>query len=558
MASLPHHSAQPPAVAHPAAPTTETERSPRLGVLWVPDWPVVAVAAEQSIPADHPVAIHDNRGVLAASASARRLGVRRGMKRRSAQEVCPELTLVPADTGRDVRAFEGIVQAVETVVADVEVVRPGMLLFAAGGPARYLGGEERLGEELVGVVTEEVGTECQIGLAEGYLTAVLAAREGVLVPPGQAREFLAGRDVRSLLHAATTRQASAAWADLVDLFRRLGLLRLGDVAALRTSDVAARFADLGLQAHRLARGLDARRPVVARPDPDITVQAELDPPAARIDTATFAARRLAEELQGRLMRRGATCARLAVLARTTTGAELSRTWRIEGALSAGELTDRVRWQLEGWLAGRSGRPPAAPLSRLELLAQEVAPAGAAQEGLWGRRARGEVQAARAAVRIQGMLGPDRVLAPVPEGGRTPRERVRLVAWGDERTPERPVAAPWPGAIPPPLPTVVPLTPTRVVLRGESGVPVAVSHRGMLDGATPHLLEVLPGEGVGWLTPGTHRVTGWAGPWPISERWWSQHAVRGAWLQVQVTLERGDGVVLLLLRDGTWWVEGVHD
>ncbi|WP_454294941.1 DNA polymerase Y family protein [Salana multivorans] len=560
----------------PAPTPDEAPRSPRLGVLWVPDWPVVAASTERRIPVDQPAAVHDNAAVLAASAPARRAGVRRGMRRRSAQELCPDLVLVPADTARDVRAFEPVVQAVEHVVADVEVVRPGMILFAASGPTRYLGSEERVGEELVGIIADEVGAECQVGMAEGYLAAVLAAREGIIVPPGTSAEFLAGRDVRSLLHAATTREASAAWADLVDLLRRLGLRRLGDVAALRTSDVAARFADLGLQAHRLARGLDARRPSIHRPDPDITVSADLDPPAARIDTAAFVARRLAEDLHTRLLRRGAVCARLAVTARTTTGGELARTWRIEGALTAGELTDRVRWQLEGWLSGRSGRPPAAPLSHLELFAQEVSPAGAAQEGLWGRRTRGEVQAARAATRVQGMLGPGRVLVPVPEGGRTPRDRVRLVAWGDDATPQRRADAPWPGAVPPPLPTVLPITPPAVHLVEAGGGGVVVDDRGLVS-TPPTELLVPRGEGLAWLVPGRHRVLAWAGPWPMVQRWWTPDGgVRGAWLQVQVQVEidddaatpgpapheglqgPGSGVALLFYRDGAWWVEGVVD
>lgn len=577
----------------PVVQQPRLERAPRLGVLWVPDWPVVAAAVEGGLAVEQPLAVHDARGVLAASATARALGVRRGMRRRAAQEICPELVLVPADTGRDVRSFEPLVQACEHLVADLEVVRPGMLLFAATGPARYAGGEEKLADALVGVVAEETGAECQVGVAEGYLTAVLAARDGVLVPPGGARDHLAGRDVRTLLHAATTREAGAAWTDLVDLLRRLGLFTLGDVARMRPSDLAARFGALGVQAHRLANGLDARRPVVHRPDPDIATRAALDPPAERIDTAAFTARRLAEELQNKLLRRGAVCARLEVAARTTTGRELVRTWRIDGALTASELTDRVRWQLEGWLGGRSGQAPSAPLAWIELTAREVAPAGAAQDGLWGRRARGEVQAGRAALRVQGLIGPERVLVPVPEGGRSPRDQVRTVVWGDESSGLRRADAPWPGQIPPPYPSIVPLEPRPVRLLAEPdpalgrggagsqpGVPVHVDARGHLHGLPQTLIvptsppptrsgEAHDQDGtasdgareagdrsqaLGWLRPGTFRIVAWAGPWPVTERWWAQRR-RGVWMQAEV--EPG-GVLLLCFREGAWWVEGVHD
>ncbi|MEV6877841.1 hypothetical protein [Amycolatopsis sp. NPDC051128] len=45
-------------------------------------------------------------------------------------------------------------------------------------------------------------------------------------------------------------------------------------------------------------------------------------------------------------------------------------------------------------------------------------------------------AARALVRIQGLVGPEAVVTPLLDGGRGPAERVRLIPWGE---PRRPVA-----------------------------------------------------------------------------------------------------------------------
>src|SRR5699024_6140727 len=315
--------------------------------------------------------------------------------------------------------------------------------------------EETLAADLIEQVSTDVGTEAQVGISDGLLAAVLAARDGVMVPPGSSREYLARRDIRELMVMATTAQQRRELDDLLDLLRRLGVATLGDLAAMRPAQVGPRFGSLGTAVHRLARGLDEYPALMHRAEPDITVQAGLDPPAARMDVAAFAGRRLAEELNNRMLRRGVVCTRLRVLARAENGAELERTWRIEGALTATELTDRVRWQLEGWLSGRSGEVPSAPLIHLELAAEEVHPATAMTEGLWGSNARGQVAAGRAALRVQGMLGAEQVLTPVLEGGRVPRERARLVAWGDEVHPRRRPDAPWPGQIPPPLPATVP-------------------------------------------------------------------------------------------------------
>lgn len=541
----------------PASPhSLDQAQAPRLAALWAPDWPVAAALAESLTPAHLPVAVHDARMVTAVSAPARAEGVRRGMTRRTAQSLCADLVLVPRDEGRDVRAFEPVAQAVETVVAAVEVMRPGVIVIPARGPSRHYGSEERLADLLVGAVARISGVECQVGLADGLLAALLAAREGVIVPAGASAQFLAPRDVRDLLHVAVTRDSHAAWGDLVHLLRRLGARTLGAFAAMRPGDVAARFGVPGVRGHRLARGLDAADAAARRPAPDVRVHTVLDPPAARIDAAAFAARRMAEELHTRMLRRGSSCARLRVLVRAEDGQEVERTWRVDGALTASEVTDRVRWQLEGWLTGRSGQPPSAPLARVEIVAEEVTAAGTGQEGLWGRRGRGERQAARAALRVQGLLGAERVLTATPQGGRTPQDQVRMAAWGDEPAGLRPLTAPWPGRLPEPLPATVPAEEVPIEVVDRTGAALDVDSRGALTptGSAPAIVRC-PGQDAVPLASGNYRVDAWAGPWPVRERWWSAEPRQRAFLQLVLA----DGPALLAcVEDGRWQVAGVYD
>ncbi|MCR6703259.1 MAG: hypothetical protein NVV66_00675 [Cellulomonas sp.] len=161
--------------------------STRTTVLWVPDWPVVAAVAALEVPAHLPAAVLAGQRVSAVNALARLEGVRRGMRRRQAQGCCPELELLPADDARDVRMFEPVAMAAETVVAGLEVVRPGLLLLPAGGASRYHGSEDALAERLVEAVAQGTGHECAVGTADGLLAAVVAARIGAWVPPGARR-----------------------------------------------------------------------------------------------------------------------------------------------------------------------------------------------------------------------------------------------------------------------------------------------------------------------------------------------------------------------------------
>ncbi len=115
-------------------------------VLWCPDWPVIAAEIVDGVPAHGPVAVlHANR-VLACSPAARSDGVRRGLRRREAQGRCPQLVIVEHDTGRDARAFEPVLAAVEEIFPGVEVIRPGVCALAAQGPSRYFGGAEPAAE----------------------------------------------------------------------------------------------------------------------------------------------------------------------------------------------------------------------------------------------------------------------------------------------------------------------------------------------------------------------------------------------------------------------------
>ena len=597
-----------------------------LGV-WCPDWPVVAAGVEPGVPA---AVVHANR-VVACSGAARAEGVRRGLRRREAQARCPELVVLEHDPGRDARAFEPVVAAVEAAVCPrVEIVRPGVCAFATRGPSRYFGGDEELAATVAGVagaavagvlrvgtggrdgtgpvspapgggagttlrapvdgagirrtpgdppgplprsagggagsllpaagslppgpgslplsagdragrgdgadgrrpLLAEVG--CRVGVADGRFAALLAARRAVVVPPGESRAFLAPFPVAVLDRP-----------ELADLLVRLGVPTLGALAALPPVQVLARFGPEGAVAHGLARGLDDR-PLAARtPPPDLAAQAELDPPAERVDTAAFVAKSLADQLHADLARRGLACTRIVIEAETDHGELLTRVWRHDGALTAGGIAERVRWQLDGWLdAGASARPTAG-ISLLRLVPDEVRPDDGAQGGFWGGTTLNDERAGRALARVQGMLGPEAVVTAVVGGGRGPAERVRLVPWGDARASsprERGERPPWPGNVPPPAPAVVHPEPLPTEVVDAAGRPVAVAGRGLVSAPPARL--------------GAEEVVAWAGPWPVDERWWDPPAHRRR-ARMQLLTAAGTAH-LVAVEGGRWWVEATYD
>jgi len=549
----------------------------RRAVLWVPDWPVFAAAVEAGLGADAPAAVLHGRGMVAVSASARAAGVRRGQRKRLAQRACPELAILPYDEGRDARAFEAIAAAAEQVVAGVEISRPGMLMIPADGAARFHGSEEALAEALVTAVAEIAGCESAVGAADGLLAAILAARSSVLVPTGESAEFLAPRPVGTLALAAMERTRREAVEDLVGVLTRLGIDTLGAFSDLPFADVLARFGPIGAWSHRIARGEDVAPPVLRRTEEDIAVEYVFEEPAQNSEQLIPVARLLAERLDAALLAAGARCGKVRIVARTERGQELERVWRTDVGARAGafaaHMADRVRWQLEGWLSGTAAGPERAGLTALGVIAEDVLPLGAEQSYLWGGVSGADSRAQRTVERVQGLLGPDGVLAVSEQGGRSPRERVLALPWGQEAAQSRALAHPWPGRIPDPPPATVLETPAPVQVLDAGGAPVTIDRRLAISAPPTWVrLEADPTDelaraanrhpasghvgqlkGPVWDRP--RPVDAWAGPWPVAQRWWSADASRSAYMQV--TLQDGPAV-LVAFRGGEWELEAIYD
>ncbi len=525
--------------------------------------------------------------------------------------------------GPAARAFEQVVGAVQEFCPRIEVLRPGLCAFGARGPARYFGGEAELGRKVAAAVAG-AGYECGVGIADGMFAALLSSRdslrtvpagdglrtvragdslatassrntsaggmfqdggvriaEPVVVPPGGTAAFLAPRAVTVL-----------GEPDLADLLVRLGIRTLGEFAAIPAAEAGNRFGLAGLAAHRIARGLDPR-PLAARPPAaDLSVQAEFDPPAEESERVVFAAKAIAATMHARLAAAGLGCVRVQIQVVSDNGEELSRLWRHDGLLSEFAVAERVRWQLDGWQASRSAAAgpaggdegiQAAGICLLRLVPDQLVQDLGRQLGLWGDAVVSD-RVARAAIRVQAMLGHDAVSQPLLSGGRNPSDQAVLVPFGDTQPSRksdgqaavggerrtaagdegraaargesprqnhsrqvRPLDRPWPGQIPPPAPaTVYPVPRPARVTDGAGGL-VEVTGRGKVQ-PEPARLSVAGGPAVA--------ITAWTGPWPVTERWWDpEHACRKARFQ----LVTADGSAwLAVVQDGRGLIEASYD
>ena len=463
------------------------------------------------------------------------------------------------------RAFEQVVATVEEFCPKVEVLRPGACAIGVRGPARYFGGEPELARKIAAAV-RKIGFSCQVGIADGLFAAELAARidqpgpsgqpglsgqpgpSGLIVPQGGVPAFLAGQPVAAL-----------GIPELAYLLPRLGITTLGDFAALPAVEAANRFGTQGVLAHRLASGLDPRPLAPRPPSVDLSAAWEFDPPVEQSEPVVFAAKSLAEHMHAQLAASGLACVRVQVQVHSADGRQLTRFWRHDGLLSGLAVAERVRWQLDGWRPGgpadgspaHGGEVPgpgAAPggITLLRLIPDQLVRAVGRQLGLWGDAVVSD-RVARAAVRVQAMLGHGAVTRPVLAGGRSPADQVLLVPFGDAGEPPRPADRPWPGSIPAPVPATVYPVPLPARVTDDSGEAVSVTGRAQVS-APPTWISAAGAP--------VRAITSWAGPWPLTERWWDPARARR---QARFQLVTDDGSAwLAVVQDGRWLVEASYD
>lgn len=518
---------------------------PRTLVVWCPDWGAFAARTAGRLPLEGAAALTAKGLISAVSPEARALGVKPGLRIREAQLRAPDITLAPHDVDVDAREFEPVIAALEERIPGVEALEPGCCAVRSRGPARYYGSETEAARVALAAVFPLVPS-VRAGIADTVFAAEQAVRLPrsrdaqtpldeplTVIPPGQSAAFLAGLPTRVL-----------GDSELVSLLDRLGIRTLGAFAALPSADVERRFGAAGAVLHARAAGRDPRRVQPRIPPKNFDRVVEFDPALEQTDQVAFGCRMPADELVHALAESGLVATEIRI---TITGerARLSeREWGHPRYFTPADVVDRVRWQLEGEKPGTGGLDTA--VERVHIAPAAVDALCDHEDGLWGGGPDDRVHHAMS--RVQSLLGHRGVLTATAGGGRLLSERRVLVPWGEAPPVRAHPGAPWPGRMPDPQPATVFEHAQPVSLVDAAGDPARCDERGAFL-ATPV-----------WFAPDPRapkrRVTAWAGPWPLVQRWWdADRALRSE--RVQLVDETGTAW-LLLSHAGSWWAEAQYD
>jgi nucleotidyltransferase/DNA polymerase involved in DNA repair len=201
------------------------------------------------------------RGVVStASYEARRFGVGSAMPISKAWRLCPQGIYVHPDIDKYAAESRKVMEILRRASDVVEPVSIDEAFLDATGSARAIGDGPTIARRLKDAIRDELRLTASVGVATSKLVAKIASDmqkpDGlVVVPAGTEARFLAPLPIRRLWGVGPRMEEQLA---------RLGVVTIGDLAALDPARLERRLGTHGHDLQRLARGED-ERPVAAEP-----------------------------------------------------------------------------------------------------------------------------------------------------------------------------------------------------------------------------------------------------------------------------------------------------
>ena len=524
--------------------------SGRMCVLLCADWPIAAACIDSDTPEGvwgKPLMIIHAGRVTSCSPEARSEGVRVGQRLRDAHTTCPQVQRVPWSPERDQRIFDRLLATLADVVPVAGVMEPGVVYLGAEGIIRYYGSEHAAAHAVTNTVSSlGEGMSFSVGYADTLFAAHQAALQAahhttrlVSVPPGGDRDFLAPLPITAL-----------ADDDMAALCTQLGIVTLGQFATLDRHQIFERFGDRGTLLHHLASGEDPRHHLRKDIPPVADVVWRSDDPVSSGEQLSFAVSASATRFLSQLLEQGCVVQTVDITLVDDRGDQHTRRWSHPRYFTSPDLVHRVRWQGESLHKDREHDEYQRGIVEVWFVAQHPDSASGHEDSLWGNAHR-DAALHHAVSSLQATLGHQHVTRVTTRPGHDFADSQQAVAWGDRPPPEdTDRVESWAGQLPSPHPATVFATPLPVSVVDQAGQPVHTTVAGAGLTSPPHAL----------VSDNRHRrVTAWAGPWPVMERWWERKPVVH---RVQLVDDTGIGWLVKTVADGDgdsgWLVEARYD
>ncbi|HEX7895043.1 MAG TPA: DNA polymerase Y family protein [Terriglobales bacterium] len=300
----------------------------------MPDFSVEAILRAEPDLRSQAVAILEGKPplqkILGVNEAARRAGLTPGMTKLQA-EVCDGITLRERSQLQESAAHQALLDCAQSFSPRVEDSASDTLLLDLSGLDKLFGPLPRIAREISRRACD-MGLQVNVAAAFTIEAALLAARgfSGVtVVPEGKEVETMGPLSVEVLL-SSETEPADAA--ELSETFRRWGIHKFRELAALPEVELSERLGQDGLELHQRARGQSQRTLVPSDPPLQFEEVLELEFPLVLLEPLAFVLNRMVEQLCARLQARALAAQELHLELTLENGRRL----RVESGDDSGE------------------------------------------------------------------------------------------------------------------------------------------------------------------------------------------------------------------------------
>lgn len=242
--------------------------------------------------------------IRAACAAAQDIGLHSGMALAQAQALVPNLHVVDATPEEDEASLRELARWALGYSPIVAPDFPDGLWIDIAGAAHLFGSEEELLQDLTSrLVRQGLAARAAIADAPGAAWAVARFGPGGIVPPGRTVDAVATLSIRAL----------RIGADKVSALHRLGIERIGQLAAMPRAPLVRRFGrDVAMRLDQaLGHAFEPITPLIPRETPHAAVA--FSDPVSGLEGLKKAVLRLSEDLCRQLERHGEGARRLDLL-----------------------------------------------------------------------------------------------------------------------------------------------------------------------------------------------------------------------------------------------------
>jgi protein ImuB len=316
----------------------------------------------------------------------------------------------------------------------------------------------------------------------------------------------------------TTKDVQQETERILAILHQWGIHTLGQLAALDRNELAARLGTAAVKLWQRANGRAQRMLKLVSP-PEVLVESfEFENEIETVEPLLFMLRRFLEQLATRLNAIYLVAKELRLRIAFSDKSHYERVFKIPQPTNNAEVLFRMlHTHLENFTSQH-------PIISIELEAQPSRPS-LQQFGLFETALRDPAQLHNTLTRLLGLLGEDRVGAPVLEETHRPDAfRMEPFVWEIR---DEPGSGVWP----------------RITLRRFRYPAMATV---LLNENKPVHLRAAGIEG---------ETVAQAGPYPLSGNWWDEHA----WGRVEWDLQVANGPVLRChSSNGGWVIDGIYD